>query len=134
DTAVTDLNSIDPTEGELLPLLRMETLAKDVLICLFEGEVKTVDIHLKPESMHFGLDAPTDESPEWSKNLRDENGELMDKFLISPIPWRNEGKEVINLQDFATQMNGHLNLDEFTSGQFGLQMIEGVQKVRFVFQ
>lgn len=133
DTAVEDLDSIDPTEGNPLPLLRMETLAKDVLICLFEGEVKTVDIHLKPESMHFGLDAPTIESPEWSKNLRDENGELMSEFLISPIPWNNEEKEVINLQEFATQMNGYLNLDEFTSGQFGLQMIEGVQKVRFVF-
>ncbi|MEL4894631.1 hypothetical protein [Crocosphaera sp. Alani8] len=134
DTAVGDLDSIDPTEGQLLPLLRMENLAKDVLICLFEGEVKTVDIHLKPESMHFGLDAPTKDSPEWSKNLRDENGELMDKFLISPIPWNSEEKEVINLQDFATQMNRYLNLEEFTSGQFGLQMIEGVQKVRFVFQ
>ncbi|MBE9042300.1 hypothetical protein IQ235_16095 [Oscillatoriales cyanobacterium LEGE 11467] len=31
----------------LLPILRIEKLAKDVLICLFEGEVKTVDIYLK---------------------------------------------------------------------------------------
>ncbi len=134
DTAVKDLDSIDPTEGNLLPLLRMETLAKDVLICLFAGEVKTVDIHLKPESMHFGLDAPTDDSPQWSKNLRDEEGELMDEFLISSIPWSNEAKEVVNLEDLAQQMNEYLELDEFTSGQFGLQMIEGVQKVRFVMQ
>ncbi|MGB3511268.1 MAG: hypothetical protein WBA93_18935 [Microcoleaceae cyanobacterium] len=132
DTAVEDLDSIDPTEGNLLPLLRMETLAKDVLICLFEGEVKTVDIHLKPESMHFGLDAPTEDSPEWSKNLRDEQGELMADSRIS-IPWNHQEKEVINLEEFASRMNQYLHLDEFTSGQFGLQMIEGVQKVRFVF-
>ena len=133
DTAVPDLDSIDPTEGQPLPQLRMEQLAKDVLICLFEGEVKTVDIHLKPESMHFGLDAPTTDSPEWSKNLRDENGELMDEPVL-PIPWSNEAKEVIDLESFAQQMNAVLELNEFTSGQFGLQMIEGVQKVRFVKQ
>jgi hypothetical protein len=131
DTAVTDLDSIDPTEGNLLPLLRMETLAKDVLICLFAGEVKTVDIHLQPESMHFGLDAPTEASPLWSKDLRDTEGELTEN-RIEPIPWNNEEKEVINLEELATQMNQHLELGEFTSGQFGLQMIEGVQKVRFV--
>ncbi|NEQ63594.1 MAG: hypothetical protein F6K53_42330, partial [Moorea sp. SIO4A1] len=32
DTAVADGDSIDETEGNLLPLLRMEKLAKDVLI------------------------------------------------------------------------------------------------------
>ena len=133
DKAVTDLDSIDPTEGELLPLLRMETLAKDVLICLFAGEVKTVDIHLKPESMHFGLDAPTEESSEWSKNLRDTEGQTT-TTLISPIPWLDEAKEVVDLESLAQQMNEHLQLEEFTSGQFGLQMIEGVQKVRFIMQ
>ncbi|NEO80118.1 hypothetical protein [Moorena sp. SIO4G3] len=134
DTPVADVDSIDETEANILPLLRMETLAEDVLICLFQGEVKTVDIHLEPESMHFGLDAPIVESPEWSKNLRNENGELMDEFLISPIPWQNEEKGVINLEELAQQMNDYLELDQFTSAQFGLQMIEGVQKVRFVYQ
>lgn len=134
DKVVEDVDSIEEAEGNILPLLRMETLADNVLICLFQGEVKTVDIHLEPESMHFGLDAPTVESPEWSKNLRDGNGELMDEYLISPIPWNNEEKEVVNLEELAQQMNEYLKLDEFTSGQFGLQMIEGVQKVRFVYQ
>ena len=135
DQVVSDLDSIDPTEANLLPLLRMETLAKDVLLCLFEGEIKTVDIHLQPESMHFGLDAPTEDSPEWSKNLRNSEGELMENSI--PIPWKNEEKEVIDLQKFATQMKETLSSsdeDEFTSGQFGLQMIEGVEKVRFVFE
>ena len=52
-----------------------------------------------------------------------------------PIPWKNETKEVIDLQKFATEMKETLTIsDEFTSGQFGLQMIEGVQKVRLVFK
>ncbi|NEP11799.1 MAG: hypothetical protein F6K14_16625 [Symploca sp. SIO2C1] len=131
DTAVTDLDSIDPTEGEMLPLLRMETLSKNVLICLFKGEVKTLDIHLKPESMHFGLDARDNVLADWTKNLRTEDGESTDT-VIDPVPLRNEEKGVVNLEALAQQMNEHLQLDEFTSGQFGLQMIEGVQKVRFV--
>ncbi|MBD2186201.1 hypothetical protein [Aerosakkonema funiforme] len=132
DKAVANVDSIDQTQVNLLSLLRMEKLAKDVLICLFEGEVKTVDIHLQPEGMHFGLDAPTKQSPEWSKNLRNINGEATD-ILISPIPWNNEQKEVINLEGLATKIQEKLpDIGEFTSGQFALQMIEGVQKVRFV--
>ncbi len=133
DQVVSNLDAIDPTEANLLPLLRMETLVKDVLLCLFEGEIKTVDIHLQPESMHFGLDAPTEDYPQWSKNLRDSDGELM-KDSIS-IPWKNETKEVIDLQKFARHNQETLTIsDEFTPGQFGLQMIEGVQKVRLVFK
>ncbi|NES92992.1 hypothetical protein, partial [Okeania sp. SIO2B9] len=121
----------DLPEEQLLPLLRMEKLAKNVLICLFAGEVKTIDIRLQPESMHFGLDAPTHESPEWSKNLRTVDGEPTDDE-IKPIPWNNEEKEVVNLEELAQKMKEHLKLENFTSGQFGLQMIEGVQKVRFI--
>ncbi|MFB2970328.1 hypothetical protein ACE1CD_15250 [Aerosakkonema sp. BLCC-F183] len=132
DKAVADLDSIDPSEANLLPLLRMEKLAKDVLICLFEGEVKTVDIHLQPEGMHFGLDAKETDSSVWTKNLRNINGEGT-QLSISPIPWNNEEKEVINLEGLATKIKEKLpDIGEFTSGQFALQMIEGVQKVRFV--
>ncbi len=121
----------DLPEDQLLPLLRMEKLAKNVLICLFAGEVKTIDIRLQPESMQFGLDAPTDRSHEWSKNLRTVDGEPTDDE-IKPIPWNNEEKEVVNLKELAQKMNEYLNLNNLTSGQFGLQMIEGVQKVRFI--
>jgi hypothetical protein len=130
DQEVRDLDSIDPSEANLLPLLRMEKLAKDVLICLFEGEVKTVDIHLKPEAMHFGLDAPTQNLPQWSKDLRNSNGESTGNRIS--IPWNNQQKEVVNLNTLANTMKSDLGLNSFTSGQFALQMIEGVQKVRFV--
>ena len=130
DPNLDDDTIVDPSQDSLLPLLRMETLAKDVLICLFAGEAKTVDIHLKPESMHFGLDARTDGSSGWSKNLRDSEGQTTTNS-IEQIPWLNATKEVVDLEELAQQMNGNLQLDEFTSGQFGLQMIEGVQKVRF---
>ena len=137
DTAVADADSIDETEGNLLPLLRMEKLAKDVLICIFKGEVKTVDIHQKPEAMHSGVDPFGLDDTEITKDLRNAQGELIVGSKI-PVPWNHFDTRVINLVEFANRMktwfnsHGGGNVDKFTSAQFGLQMIEGVQKVRFV--
>ncbi|NES43862.1 hypothetical protein [Moorena sp. SIO2C4] len=137
DTAVADADSIDETEGNLLPLVRMDKLAKDVLICIFKGEVKTVDIHQKPEAMHSGVDPFGVDDTEITKDLRNANGELIVDSKIS-VPWNNFDTRLINLVEFAENMKtwfnstGGGNVDNFTSAQFGLQMMEGVQKVRFV--
>ena len=136
DTAVADKDSIDPTEGNLLPLVRMDKLAKDVLICIFKGEVKTVDIHQKPEAMHSGVDPFGVDEPV-TKDLRNADGELIENSKI-PVPWNNSEKRAIDLVEFADSMKTWFNsqgggsVENFTSAQFGLQMIEGVQKVRFV--
>ena len=41
-----------------LPLLRMARLSANLLICLFEGIVQSADLHLKPDTLHCGVDAP----------------------------------------------------------------------------
>ena len=46
-----------------LKRVRFDRLGEDVLLCLFEGEIKTVNIHEHPEVIHFGVEtgpAPTD--------------------------------------------------------------------------
>ncbi len=137
DTAVANADSIDETEGNLLPLLRMDKLAKDVLICIFQGEVKTVDIHQKPEAMHSGVDPFGVDKIDVTKGLRNAKGELIVASPI-PVPWNNSAKRVINFVQLAENMKTWFNSDgggsitNFTSAQFGLQMMEGVQKVRFV--
>lgn len=133
DTVVDDIGFIAPDEATPLTLLRMEKLAPDVLICLFKGEVKTVDIHQKPEGMHFGLDAPSDESDKFTKNLRNPAGEGSEDLIITDIPWRDEAKGNVNISAMVDEMKKLLPAGGFTSAQFGLQMIEGVQKVRFIF-
>ena len=100
DTAVADADSIDSTEGNLLPLVRMDKLAKDVLICIFKGEVKTVDIHQKPEAMHSGVDPFGVDDTEITKDLRNANGELIVGSQIS-VPWNNPAKRVINFVQLA---------------------------------
>ncbi len=41
-----------------LAVLRREQLAPDVLLVLFDGVPRAVDLHLAPETIHFGLDQP----------------------------------------------------------------------------
>ncbi|MFN6501335.1 MAG: hypothetical protein RMX65_030680 [Nostoc sp. DedQUE01] len=132
DTVVEDIGFIAPDEATPLKLLRMEKLAPDVLICLFKGEVKTVDIHQKPEGMHFGLDAPSDEADKFTKNLRNPAGEGSQDLIITDIPWHNQAEGIVNISAMVDEMIKLLPEGEFTSAQFGLQMIEGVQKVRFL--
>ena len=132
-TNFSDSQSFVPTE-EPLKLLRMERLSKNVLICLFTGEVKTVDIHLRPESMHFGVDPYDSNDTKLTKGLRDPEGSQT-KIQIDSVPCRNFDEGTIDIAEFATEIKGALSNrspdSDFTSAQFALEMIEGVQKVRF---
>ena len=116
--------------ADTIPSVRMDRLSKNVLLCIFNGEVKTVDLHLKPETMHFGVDEEINR-----KELRDPqtgspSGEYVD------ISWKNEdsNKAVIDINGLASDIAAELpdKHNNFYSNQFALQMIEGVQKVRFV--
>jgi hypothetical protein len=56
-----------------LPILRMEKLGADTLLCLFDGQINMVDIHLKPEVIHFGFDSIGGDVRKYSKQLKDLN-------------------------------------------------------------
>ncbi len=58
---------------KILVILRNETLSANVRLCLFEGELKTLSLHLKPEMLHFGLDEETGKG--LFKKWRDEKWE-----------------------------------------------------------
>jgi hypothetical protein len=123
-------NDFQPPEDRLF-LLRMERLSSNVLICLFDGEVKTVDIHLKPEAMHFGVDAPTGDPLKFHKTMRNPaTGEEIEGHPLD-IPWYYPARLVINIGQLALEMQAVRGRSTFTSAPFALQMIEGVQKVRF---
>ena len=109
-------------EDKKIELLRMERLSANVLICLFKGEIKTLDIHQKPETLHFGLDL--DDEKKTYKQLR--SGKNIDSHVF---PWRDENKKVININNLAIAIK---NSSSFTSAQLALEMIEGVEKVRFI--
>ncbi|MBM7116092.1 hypothetical protein [Archangium primigenium] len=123
-----------PTDQQTLTPVRIEKLSKDVLIGLFEGELKTLDVHQKPEAMHFGLDVQEgSDSANYSKNLRDlDSGAGSEELIIDAVPWREADKGLVDVVGLAEAMRGKLGQQSFTAAPFALQMIEGVQKVRFV--
>ncbi|WP_293138776.1 hypothetical protein [Okeania sp. SIO3I5] len=127
---VNDDNAIPDTDK--LTLLRMDRLSANVLICLFHGEVKTVDIHQKPETLHFGLDSDNEGST-FYKELKDQDGRQI-KAKVEPIPWKDQNTRTINIAELKTKIQERSpfpNDNSFTSAQFALEMIEGVEKVRF---
>jgi hypothetical protein len=99
-----------------------------VLLCLFAGEVTAVNIHQKPETLHFGFDRPDPGSgSDYSKDHRDKK---------VPIDWKDPDKRVVDISKFAaklrdgTQPNAAAK-DPGHSAKFALDMIEGVESVRF---
>jgi len=121
-----------PSAESRLPVLRMDRLSANLLLCLFQGEAQTVDFHIQPEGLHFGLDM-NDDGTQFHKVLRNSDGEEAVSLTISDIPWQDEAKRIININDFASKIRTRLSVaeDDFTSAQFALQMIEGTPTVRF---
>lgn len=119
-----------------LPLLRMERLAPDLLLCLFAGSLQTLDLHEVPETIHFGL---THENGGWSKAYRD---------IVSA-----EEQKIVNAAPYITPDSGRLDITGLGGALQTLandndpnavrdgashpwwvafQMVEGVQKVRLM--
>ena len=190
-----------PDPASRLKIIRREKLSNDILLCIFEEEVKTVDIHLEPEALHFGLTS-NDADMTFYKMLRDRSGIELEKkddtgevahIIVKPVQFRDTAelivrsrpapgaeaevqqlkakiaqlkgqgldstaqqkelktKELTNkvqingvvnmvqlVEDMRTTLNNYLHGGpkmfedkEFTAAQFALQMIEGVDMVRF---
>ncbi len=119
-------------ENQKLKILRRDRLSEDVLICLFDGEINTVDISLKPEGLHFGFN--NDDADNLWRELRELNGKERSDWQVKPII--NEEK-VIEIASLADSIKKKLETEgqqikDFTSAQFALQMIQGAEKVRFL--
>jgi hypothetical protein len=128
---------VDGYEGsDPLNLLRMDRLSDDVLLCLYDGGLSRVEIHQKPETLHFGLDRDDEDPDELYKMLRDDEGvENTDpentSLILEAVPWRNQSRRVLDIMSMAQQIQSQLSFESFTSAEFALEMIEGVEKVSF---
>jgi hypothetical protein len=107
-------------DGEASPW-HMDRLSKDILICLFQGRLNAVDIHLKPEPMHFGVDGPDTGSTEFYILQ-----ETMGNKAKIVIPWHDSGLRVIHIGELAKSLKAATSVD------FASQMIEPAERVRFI--
>ena len=127
-------------ETQKLRVLRRDRLSEEVLICLFDGAIRTVDISLKPEGLHFGFN--NDDIANLWRELRKLDGTEMSDWKVHLIPVEDNQppminqESIINITNLANGIREELQekgqpINDFTAAQFALQMIQGVEKVRF---
>ena len=128
-----------------LPLLRMEKLAPDLLLCIFEGSVASVFIQEPSEGIHFGFAGKSNEKH--TLKLRDPR-DTPDSTMESPILklsnnelYRNQDADrkvidVVRLKDLVeSDVRKHFDLPgkdfKFNAAEFGIQMIRSMQREVF---
>lgn len=127
-----------PESNAPLTILRRENLAPNILLCLFQGQAATVDIHLAPESLHFGFDRPFGAHTTFYKELKDlTSGEITAPLQTTDICWlptAGSNSRVVDIVTLADNIATALQQPQsgFTSAQMTLEMIEGVPRARFL--
>jgi hypothetical protein len=108
--------------------LRLERLASGVLLCIFEGEVSRVNVHQKPETLHFGF---AHSNGAFSKVLRNAQGAPGN--VVKVEHWRKDSDRTLNVAVFAESVGQALTPKAaLTSAQFAFQMVEGSANIIFL--
>jgi hypothetical protein len=116
-----------------ITILRRERLSDTILLCLFEGEVKTVDLSIKGSSVNCGVDPI--EGSVITKGLRKLDGGQMPGNINVPFRDAEAALGVIDIKEMAKKLKEKLGATgDFTSAQFAASMIEGSPKIRFCSQ
>lgn len=124
-----------------LPIRRLEHLSEDILLCLFAGPLDVLELHNPAEGLHFGLDLH--ETGDLTKTLKSMNTTDPEKngakiagsaIDISADFYRND-KNVLKMEMLQRVISDKLKelgqpVETFTSSEFALQMIEGVDMAR----
>ncbi len=110
--------------GTPLPMLRMERLSENILLCLFNGDVQRLDIHQQPELLHFAVEL-RDETT-FAKSLRKDGAE----DEVTGTLGQARTVSVGTLTAAMAQKLGQTTA-VFTSGHFAIQMIETAERVSF---
>jgi hypothetical protein len=138
--------------GAKLDFLRLEQMGPGVLLCIFDGVVQKVEIHEHPEALHFGVDEDVkDPSPtKFTKSFRyisavgtNQPGAPVPTTTAPPLSifptyTRQSVSSVLQINQLACAIQAELEqknvyAGNFTSAEFALEMIEGVQQVTFTF-
>ncbi|MDX1520949.1 MAG: hypothetical protein R3264_04940 [Anaerolineae bacterium] len=119
-------------EAAKLPLLRHERLSANTMLVLFDGVLKAVDLHQKPEILHFGVSEADDSHLKPYKRIRStKTGEETGETVVADFK-ENTTLRVIDCLAMEKDLAAKLGQSpDLTSAGFALQMIEGVERVRF---
>jgi len=137
---VTDRQSIEhnnTVKNSKLTNIRAERMSTDVLFYLVEGEVSMAELYLKPEGLHFGLDeedADNGTGMKYEKDIDVKNSSTQEysKVTIALGGVILKEKRVLNIGLFADKIKSELEIAQINSSQFGMHMVEGSNKGRFL--
>jgi hypothetical protein len=134
---------VDSTGKALKPLqiLRMDRMAPDILLCIYNGKVTKIEVKQPPEAVHFGAaskagakDVHVKTGLRIIKGSSDTMGDAIDKPVDAPT----DGKRVVKVAELAEKIKNTLidngqwaNQDPFTSAEFAVEMIESPARVTF---
>ena len=151
--AYRDITTARP-QGRPLPLLRMDRLAPDVLLCIFEGVPTRVDVEEPREGIQFGVDLqdqngdglvePSTDTPSGFRlKLRKLRGASTGQTVAGnrtvAVPVRRSNRRVLHvraLRDLLQQQlvasgDADANPGTLTSGEMALQMFQFPFQQRF---
>lgn len=127
------------TDSQKLRLLRLDRLSDNILIALFEGLPKRVDILQPPESLHFGIRPDGNDyysflrwlSADETDNKEHAAGEQIGN-VEAPVAMRSSSTHpgVLDISQTAANLKAQLKQqsaldpqDTFTSAEFAVQMV-----------
>jgi len=131
------------TDGEtkLIPI-RIETIGQNMLLGLFLGEIKRLEIAEPPEGLHFGAEIGKDGDME--KRLRDlKTGELLPESGTMKIEFKgNKDDRIIDIRKIAENLkdkynsqdlttNKNVTIKSVTSAEIATQMIQNAHTAIF---
>jgi hypothetical protein len=107
--------------GTAATKLREDKLSANLWLCLFQQQIKTVTLHLKPEALHFGLEGGP---VTYERTLRDKKGDPVKK----EVKVSSDG--VVNWSDLQTNINS-ISSGPVTSAVIAFQMVTPSEQVQF---
>ena len=125
--------------SDTVDLMRMDRVADDILLCLFGDEVKTVDIHERPEAIHFGLDYSGDVKDKdlvFDKEFHDPANAGKQSGTPNTIHWKDGSTVPSATNHYVVDLNTTITKSNLSAGikngaEFAVAMAEGVDLVRF---
>jgi hypothetical protein len=126
DSGVNPTKPLDP--------LRIDRLAPEIMLCIFNGTVNRIEVKQPPEGMHFGAAVEGESFQKYHLRRLDKSdpgGQLGDDSKTMLSLRQQDVKRVVDVSALAEALKQTLkhvnagdNQTDFTSADFGVEMVE----------
>lgn len=132
DWPTLEIRAFDGAGNPLAMARPVERLTPQILFCLFVGELGQIELREPAEGLHFGFEAE-DAGPlgrRFKKPLR--SLDATTARAARAVPFHDESERVVDIDQLARDIGVALDSKQgYSNAKFALEMVEGVQAVRF---